>query len=69
MSLSLYLKDISCPEAIKVDDIDPAIISSNFEAARNAYNAAEAGSAAQAEAMVDMEVYRAMGSALGITLS
>jgi len=61
--------DISCPEAVKVDDIDPAAVSSNFEAARNAYTAAEAGSAAQAEAMVDMEVYRSMGSAVGINLS
>eukprot|EP00957_Ditylum_brightwellii_P178780 13618358-Ditylum_brightwellii.AAC.1 len=69
MSLSLYLKGISCPEAIKVYDIDPVAVSSNFEAARNAYNAAEAGSAAQAEVMVDMEMYCAMGSAVGITLS
>eukprot|EP00565_Helicotheca_tamesis_P007368 CAMPEP_0185723492 /NCGR_PEP_ID=MMETSP1171-20130828/321_1 /TAXON_ID=374046 /ORGANISM="Helicotheca tamensis, Strain CCMP826" /LENGTH=167 /DNA_ID=CAMNT_0028391205 /DNA_START=52 /DNA_END=555 /DNA_ORIENTATION=+ len=61
--------DISCPEAVKLDDIDPAAVTSNFEAARSAYSSAEAGSAAQAEAQIDMEVYRSMGSAVGVTLS
>eukprot|EP00957_Ditylum_brightwellii_P043892 3329031-Ditylum_brightwellii.AAC.1 len=46
-----HVPDISCLEAVKVDDIDPATISSNFDPARNAHNVAEAGSAAQAEAI------------------
>merc|ERR1719361_1745022 len=35
--------DISCPEAVKVDDIDSAAVSSNFEAAKAAFSSAEAG--------------------------
>merc|ERR1712071_545506 len=61
--------DISCPEAVKLDDIDSAAVSSNFETAKNTYASAEAGSAEQAGAQVDMEVFRAMGSAIGVTLN
>lgn len=61
--------DISCPEAVKVDDIDSAEVTSNYEAAKSAYSAAEAGSLEQAEAQVDMEVFRAMGVAVGLTLN
>ena len=61
--------DISCPEAVKIDDIDSAAVSSNYEAAKSAYASAEAGSISQAEAQVDMEVYKAMGAAVGLSLS
>merc|ERR1740124_1119166 len=61
--------DISCPEAVKLDDIDSATVTSNYETAKNTYASADAGSMAQAEAQVDMEVYRAMGSAIGVSLS
>merc|ERR1711966_1811 len=39
------------------------------EAAKSAYSAAEIGSLAQAEAQVDMDVYRAMGAAVGLNLA
>ena len=61
--------DISCPEAVKLDDIDSAAVSSNFESAKSAYAAAEEGSAAKAEAQIDMEVNRAMGTAIGLSLN
>eukprot|EP00586_Coscinodiscus_wailesii_P010362 CAMPEP_0172501270 /NCGR_PEP_ID=MMETSP1066-20121228/147829_1 /TAXON_ID=671091 /ORGANISM="Coscinodiscus wailesii, Strain CCMP2513" /LENGTH=137 /DNA_ID=CAMNT_0013275945 /DNA_START=235 /DNA_END=648 /DNA_ORIENTATION=- len=61
--------DISCPEAVKLDDIDSSAVSSNFESAKNAYTSAEDGSAAQAEAQIDMEVNRAMGTAIGLNLN
>eukprot|EP00567_Pseudictyota_dubia_P018427 CAMPEP_0197434182 /NCGR_PEP_ID=MMETSP1175-20131217/1949_1 /TAXON_ID=1003142 /ORGANISM="Triceratium dubium, Strain CCMP147" /LENGTH=168 /DNA_ID=CAMNT_0042962805 /DNA_START=67 /DNA_END=573 /DNA_ORIENTATION=+ len=61
--------DISCPEAVKLDDIDSAAVQKNFEAAKSAFSSAESGSSAQAEAQVDMEVNRAMGAAVGVTLS
>jgi len=60
--------DISCPEAVKIDDIDSAAVSSAFEAAKSAFAAAEAGSADQALAQIDMEVNKAMGSAVGLSL-
>mmetsp|Transcript_50106 Transcript_50106/g.150841 ORF Transcript_50106/g.150841 Transcript_50106/m.150841 type:complete len:168 (-) Transcript_50106:224-727(-) len=61
--------DISCPEAVKLDDIDSAAVQKNFDAAKNAYSSAESGSAAHAEAQVDIEVNRAMGAAIGLALS
>eukprot|EP00816_Leptocylindrus_hargravesii_P010787 CAMPEP_0196810830 /NCGR_PEP_ID=MMETSP1362-20130617/14489_1 /TAXON_ID=163516 /ORGANISM="Leptocylindrus danicus, Strain CCMP1856" /LENGTH=137 /DNA_ID=CAMNT_0042185987 /DNA_START=108 /DNA_END=521 /DNA_ORIENTATION=+ len=61
--------DITCPEAVKFDDIDGAVVSSEYEAAKAAFGSAEDGSVAKAEAQIDMEVYRAMGGAVGITLA
>jgi len=54
---------------VKIDDIDPAAVSSNYEAAKTAFSSAEAGSVAAAEAQIDIEVNRAMGAAIGISLS
>lgn len=58
-----------CPEAVKLDDLDPSVVSSQFEAAKSAMNSAAAGSKEQAEAQIAMDVNRAMGLALGINLS
>jgi len=60
--------DISCPEAVKIDDIDSAAVSSAFDAAKSAFASAEAGSKEAALAQIDMEVTKAMGAAVGITL-
>jgi len=60
--------DISCPEAVKVDDLDSAAVTSGFEAAKTAFASAESGSRAQAEAQVEMEVNKSMGAAIGISL-
>lgn len=64
-----YEQDISCPEAVKLDDIDPAAVTSNYEAAKSAFSSAESGSIAAAEAQIDIEVNRAMGAAIGLTLN
>jgi len=61
--------DISCPEAVKIDDIDSAAVQKNFEAAKAAFSAAEGGSVAQAEAQIEIEVNRAMGVAVGLSMS
>lgn len=58
-----------CPEAVKLDDLDASAVTSNFEAAKSAFAAAVAGSVEQAEAQIDMEVNKAMGLAIGLTLA
>ena len=58
-----------CPEAVKLDDLDSAAISSQYDAAKAAFNSAAAGSVEQAEAQIAMEVNKAMGVAVGVTLS
>ena len=62
-------QDIVCPEAVKLDDIDAAAVQKNYEAAKSKASAAEAGSAEAAEAMIEVEVNRAMGGALGLNLA
>lgn len=62
-------KDIVCPEAVKIDDLDPAAVSANYDAAKSKASSAEAGSPEAAEAMIEVEVNRAMGSALGLSLA
>jgi F0F1-type ATP synthase epsilon subunit len=64
----LILQDITCPEAVKLDDLDSAAITKNFEAAKAAYSKADVGSMDHAEAEVEMETNKAMAMALGITL-
>ena len=54
---------------MKLDDIDPAAVTSNYEAAKAAFSSAESGSVAAAEAQIDIEVNRAMGAAIGLTLN
>ena len=66
--LSLSLQDVVCPEAVKLDDIDSSAVSAQYDAAKAAFNAAAAGSVEQAEAQIEMEVNRAMGLAIGVTL-
>jgi hypothetical protein len=63
------IQDVVCPEAVKLDSLDPTAISSNFDAAKSAFNQATSGSVEQAEAQVDMEVNKAMGLAVGLTLA
>ena len=63
------MQDVVCPEAVKLDDIDSAAVTKQFDAAKSAYSSAAAGSVEQAEAQIDMEVNRQMGAAVGISLS
>lgn len=58
-----------CVEAVKLDDIDPSAVQFNYDAAKSAANSASTGSVAEAEAMIDMEVNKAMGLAVGLTLA
>jgi hypothetical protein len=51
-----------------VDDLDSAAISANYEAAKSAAAAATPGTQEEAEAMIDMEVNKTMGTAVGLTL-
>ena len=62
-------QDVICPEAVKLEDLDSAAIQSQFEKAKAAFAAASAGSLEQAQAQVDMEVNRAMGLAVGMSLA
>merc|ERR1712151_687277 len=61
--------EVFCPEAVKLDDIDPSAVSSNYAASKSAYDSAASGSIEQAYAQVDMEVNKAMGLAVGLSLS
>ena len=67
--ISFPLQDIVAPEAVKLDEIDPSAVQSQFDAAKGAFASAAAGSVEQAEAQIDMEVNRAMGMAVGLTLA
>ncbi|KAL3911359.1 MAG: hypothetical protein SGILL_007311 [Bacillariaceae sp.] len=61
--------DVVCVEAVKLDDIDSSAVSSNYDAAKSAASNAASGSVEEAEAMIDMEVNKAMGMAVGLTLA
>eukprot|EP00548_Thalassiothrix_antarctica_P004114 CAMPEP_0194145702 /NCGR_PEP_ID=MMETSP0152-20130528/18522_1 /TAXON_ID=1049557 /ORGANISM="Thalassiothrix antarctica, Strain L6-D1" /LENGTH=138 /DNA_ID=CAMNT_0038846015 /DNA_START=149 /DNA_END=565 /DNA_ORIENTATION=+ len=61
--------DVTCPEAVKLDDIDPDAVSKNYDTAKTAHASAELGSLAQAEAQIEMETNKAMGAAIGLTLA
>jgi F0F1-type ATP synthase epsilon subunit len=63
------LQDVVCVEAVKIDDIDPSAVQSNYDAAKSAAGAATSGSVEEAEALIDMEVNKAMGLAVGLTLA
>ena len=52
-----------------MDDIDSSAVSSQFDFAKSAYGSAAAGSIEQAEAQIAMEVNKAMGLAIGLSLS
>jgi len=60
--------DVVCVEAVKVDDLDSSAVSANYDAAKSAAAAATPGSQEEAEAQIDMEVNKTMGTALGLTL-
>lgn len=62
-------KDIVCPEAVKLDDLDSAEVQKQYEAAKSAFSSAAGGSKEQALAQIDMEVNRALGLAIGLNLS
>lgn len=55
-------------EAVKVDDLDSSVVTSNYETAKSTAGSAASGSQEEAEALIDMEVNKTMGAALGITL-
>jgi hypothetical protein len=69
LTFFLCLQDVVCPEAVKLDDIDSSVVSSQYEAAKSAFNSAAAGSLEHAEAQIAMDVNRAMGLAVGVNLS
>lgn len=52
-----------------MDDLDSATVSANYEAAKSAAASATPGTQEEAEAMIDMEVNKTMGTALGLSLS
>jgi hypothetical protein len=54
---------------VKLDEIDPSAVQSQFDAAKSAFASAAGGSVEQAEAQIDMEVNRAMGLAVGLNLA
>jgi hypothetical protein len=62
-------QEITCPEAVKLDDLDIAAITQNYDAARAAFNSAESGSIAAAEAQIAVEVNKDMALALGVVLA
>ena len=66
--LPFHTQDVVCPETVKLDDLDSAAVSSNYDSAKKAYDAAAGGSVEQAEAQIAMEVNKAIGLALGVTL-
>lgn len=61
-------QEITCPEAVKLDDLDAEAITRNYEAAKNALTSAESGSIVAAEAQIAVEVNKDMALALGIIL-
>ena len=67
--LNKISQDIVCPEAVKLDDLDPAAVTSNYESAKSRASAAESGSAEAAMALIEVEVNKAMGGALGLNLA
>ena len=60
--------DITCPEAVKLDDLDGSAIQAAFGDARKAYDSAPDDSEEKAQAQIDMDTCRAMGGAVGIAI-
>ena len=52
-----------------MDDLDASTVSANYEAAKSAAASATPGSQEEAEAHIDMEVNKTMGTALGLSLA
>lgn len=52
-----------------MENLDAAVIASNYEAAKAQFNSAESGSIAAAEAQIAIEVNKDMALALGIILA
>eukprot|EP01038_Epipyxis_sp_PR26KG_P013025 gene13025-17457_t len=60
--------DISVPEAVPLSDIDEAAVKANYAEAVKAASAAPEGSIAKAVALIEADVYSAMGRAVGVTV-
>jgi len=61
--------DVSCPEAVRIDDIDGAAAVSAYGEAKRAFDAAEEGSEEKAVAQIDMDVSKAMAEATGASVA
>ena len=59
--------DITTPEIARLDDLDEAAIRAGFTEASSKVGSA-ADETAKAEAQIEMETFKAMGAALGISL-
>lgn len=59
--------DITAPEIARLDDLDEAAIRAGFTEASSKVGSA-ADETAKAEAQIEMETFKAMGAALGISL-
>mmetsp|Transcript_26670 Transcript_26670/g.83437 ORF Transcript_26670/g.83437 Transcript_26670/m.83437 type:complete len:169 (-) Transcript_26670:1457-1963(-) len=59
--------DISVPEVVRLEDIDEAAVKSGFADASSKLSAAN-DDAEKAVAQIEMETYKAMGAALGVSL-
>ena len=57
--------DVSCPEAVRVDDIDGGAAATAYGESKRAFDQAEEGSEEKAVAQIDMEVNKAMAEAVG----
>jgi len=58
--------DISCPEAVKLDELDSTIATAAYNAAKFKFSSAKKGSVKQVEAQIEMEVNKSIASALGV---
>ncbi len=62
------MTDVSVAEAFPVADLDESAIKSGLNEATRALASAEAGSRAHATAQTEINVYQAMGRALGLSM-
>ncbi len=60
--------DVSALEAVKLEDLDIEAIKSTFASSKSAFDSAEAGSMAKADAQISMETAKAMAAALEVAL-
>merc|ERR1712151_958599 len=58
--------DISCPEAVKLDELDSTIATTAYNAAKFKFSSAKKGSVKQVDAQIEMEVNKSIASALGV---
>lgn len=60
--------DISTPEAVSLNDVDPEAVKREYEAAKAKKDAAQAGSKEAAQADIQIELYRSLAFELNISL-